>query len=207
MSGHLITLEGGEGAGKSTQARRLAVWLRERDLTVLETREPGGTSAGDAIRGLLMDPDRPLTALAEAYLFAAARADQIERLIKPALERGDWVVCDRFLDSSLAYQGGAGGMGIEEVRALNRAAVGGIVPDLTLLLRADSETGRARMEARDGNRSDRFGARDAAYHRAVSDAFDRLAATEPDRIVPIDAGGPIETVAALIADAVEDRLL
>lgn len=207
MSGRFITLEGGEGAGKSTQAGLLAAWLRGRGLEVVETREPGGTPWAEAIRALVMDSDRPLSVLAEAHLFAAARANHVECVIRPALSRGDWVVCDRFLDSSLAYQGGAGGLGIDEVRLLNRRAVDETVPDLTLLLRADGRTGRARMRARDGARTDRFGERDAAYHQAVADAFDALAAAEPERIVPVDAEGSIEEVAARIADAVEGRLL
>ncbi|MFN2258607.1 MAG: dTMP kinase, partial [Parasphingopyxis sp.] len=176
-------------------------------LDVIETREPGGTPGADAIRALLMELGRPLTALAEAYLFAAARADHVERLIRPALEGGAWVVCDRFLDSSLAYQGGAGGLGIEEVRALNRRALGDLAPDITLLLRTDGETGRARMQARDGAAADRFGARDAAYHQAVAEAFDALADAEPYRIVPVDANGSIEAVASRIAATVEERLL
>lgn len=207
MSGRFITFEGGEGAGKSTQAERLAEWLRQRGIAVVETREPGGTPAADALRDLVMDPQRPLTPLAEAYLFAAARADHVARLIAPALARGEWVVCDRFLDSSLAYQGAAGGLGIDTVRELNRAAVGDLRPDLTLLLRAPADIGRERMRARDGDRADRFGARDAAYHEAVAAAFDLLSGEEPERFRSIDAAGTVEQVAERIADAVHERLL
>lgn len=207
MSGRFITLEGGEGAGKSTQAALLASWLRQQGKTVVETREPGGTPGADAIRDLLLANDVPLTATAEAHLFAAARADHVERLIAPALARGDWVVCDRFVDSSLAYQGAAGELGPEKVRAINETAIGACVPDLTLLLRTDASLGAARAAARDGAASDRFSARESAFHEAVAQAFDEFAQAEPGRFAIIDAGGDIDGVAGTIRETVKARLL
>lgn len=207
MTGRFITLEGGEGAGKSTQARLLAQWLRKQGHDVIETREPGGTAGADAIRSLLMSKDVALTPLAEAYLFAAARADHVENRIKPAIENGQWVVCDRFIDSSLAYQGGAGGLGIDEVRALNEKAIGRYWPDLTILLRSDVEIGAGRAAERDGEAADRFSARDAAFHGAVGAAFDQLAEAEPDRFAIVDANRDIEAVSAAIQDVVEEWFL
>jgi dTMP kinase len=138
VRGRFITLEGGEGAGKSTQLKRLASELRERGHDVIETREPGGSPGAEAIRELLLNgPEDRWTAETEALLFAAARADHVARTIRPALERGAWVLCDRFLDSSLAYQGGAGGVGGEAVRALHAVGSAGLLPDRTLLLQID----------------------------------------------------------------------
>lgn len=206
MSGRFITLEGGEGAGKSTQAALLASWLREQGKAVVETREPGGTPGADAIRDLLLANDVPLTATAEAHLFAAARADHVERLIAPALARGDWVICDRFVDSSLAYQGVAGELGPEKVCAINETAIGACMPDLTLLLRAGAALGAARASARDGAARDRFSARESAFHEAVAQAFDRFAQSEPGRFAIIDASGDIDSVAGAIRDTVKARL-
>lgn len=205
MSGHFITLEGGEGAGKSTQAKLLTSWLRVQGYDVVQTREPGGTAAADAIRGLLMAKDVPLTPTAEAYLFAAARADHVERLILPALASDRWVVCDRFLDSSLAYQGEGGGLGMEQVHAINAHAVDGLHPDLTLLLRTEPELGMQRANERDGSK-DRFGARDLAFHKAVAEGFGKLAEAEPERFAIIDASDDIETVATVIQEIIQERL-
>ncbi|NNC73650.1 MAG: dTMP kinase [Sphingomonadaceae bacterium] len=206
MSGRFITLEGGEGAGKSTQAKLLAHWLRDQGHDAIETREPGGTPGADAIRALLLSKDVALTPLAEAYLFAAARADHVEQCIAPAIAAGKWVICDRFVDSSLAYQGAAGGLGMAEVRTLNENAVGQCWPDLTLLLRTGVGIGAERATARDGEAADRFSARDTEFHEAVANAFDDLAAAEPDRFAVIDAGADIDTVAAAIRSAIQDRL-
>ena len=206
MSGRLIAFEGGEGAGKSTQAALLAEWLRTQGREVVETREPGGTPAGDAIRALLLSRDVPLTPLAEAYLFAAARAEHVERVIRPALEAGNWVVCDRFVASSLAYQGAAGGLGVELVEQINAAALDGLRPDLTVYLRTGPATGAARAAERDGDSGDRFGERGEAFHIAVAEAFDRLSGEDPERFAVIDASGDIETVAAAVREAVGKRL-
>ncbi len=205
MSGHFITLEGGEGAGKSTQAKLLTSWLRAQGYDTVETREPGGTAGADAIRGLLMAKDVPLTPTAEAYLFAAARADHVERLILPALATDQWVVCDRFLDSSLAYQGEGGSLGMEQVRAINAYAVDALHPDLTLLLGTEPELGMQRATERDGSK-DRFGARDLAFHKAVAQGFGKLAEAEPERFAIIDASGDIETVARVIQAVIQERL-
>ncbi len=207
MRGKFITLEGGEGAGKSTQARLLASWLHDKDIATVETREPGGTAGADAIRALLLDDDTPLTATAEAHLFAAARADHVERLIRPALADGKWVICDRFIDSTLAYQGAGGDLGVDTVRQINATAVGDTWPDLTLLLRMDGNAGTMRAIARDGSESDRFTARDASFHATVASAFDRFAQNEPDRFAIIDGGQSIEQVARAIRGVVEERLL
>ena len=160
--GCFISLEGGEGVGKSTQSRALAAALRGRGLQVIETREPGGSPGAEAIRTLLLEggADR-WGPRAEALLFAAARADHVDKTILPALEAGKWVVCDRFLDSSLAYQGGADGLGAEAIRALHAVGSAGLLPDRTLLLTLPEDVAMAREAARDAGRPDRFGARDA----------------------------------------------
>lgn len=205
MAGRFITLEGGEGVGKSTQVRALAEALRARGLDVLETREPGGSPGAEAIRGLLLHEQR-WTPEAEALLFAAARADHVARTIRPALEAGRWVICDRFIDSSIAYQGGAGGLGFEPVRALHAFGSHGFLPDRTLLLRLDEDEAARRAGARDTQGADLIGGRDAAYHRAVATAFDRLAREEPDRYRVVDAGGDPVEVSARLLDALADLL-
>ncbi|MFN3389209.1 MAG: dTMP kinase [Allosphingosinicella sp.] len=205
--GRFITLEGGEGAGKSTQLRRLAAALRDRGREVVETREPGGSPGAEAIRRLLLEGagDR-WTMEAEALLFAAARADHVARTIRPALERGAFVLCDRFVDSSIAYQGGAGGLGFDAVRALHAFGSHGFLPDRTLLLELPPETVAARLSARDAAGSDRIGGRDGAFHREVAAAFAALAEAEPGRFRRIDASGSAEAVTARLLAAVEDLL-
>lgn len=207
MKGRFITLEGGEGAGKSTQLRLLADAIRARGHDVVETREPGGSPGAEAIRALLLEgADDRWSPEGEALLFAAARSDHIRRTIKPALERGAWVLCDRFLDSSLAYQGGAGGVGAETIRTLHDIGSGGFLPDRTLLLTIDPEIATARARGRDVDGADRIGARDAAYHAQVAAAFAAIAEREPDRFRLIDADGPAETVTAKLMAAVKDLL-
>ncbi len=203
--GRFISLEGGEGVGKSTQLRALAATLRERGLEVVETREPGGSAGAEAIRTLLLggEEDR-WSARAEALLFAAARTDHMEKTIRPAIDRGAWVICDRFLDSSLAYQGGAGGLGIDEVRQINLFGIGASLPDHTLLLLLPEGSERAR--ARDAGESDRIGGRPYAYHEAVDAAFRRIAAEEPGRVRLVDASGAVDVVTARLRAAIEDLL-
>jgi len=185
--GRFIAFEGGEGAGKSTQARLLAEALRGRGLDVVLTREPGGTEGAEAIRRLLLDTaGSGWNPAAEALLFAAARSDHVDRLIRPALERGAWVVCDRFVDSTRAYQGGGGGLSDDDILELHRIGSGGLLPDLTILLEASGEEIAARLQRRDGGESDRIGGREAAFHARVGDAFRRLAAAEPARFAVID---------------------
>lgn len=203
--GRFISLEGGEGVGKSTQARALATTLQARGLDVLLTREPGGSDGAEAIRELLLSgADDRFGAEAEALLFAAARADHVRKTIRPALEAGKWVISDRFLDSSLAYQGSAGGLGIEAVRSANAFALGGSLPDRTLVLLASE--GSARARARDGEGSDRIGGRSDDYHRKVETAFRRIAAEEPERVKLVDASGTAEDVTARLLAAIADLI-
>ena len=205
MRGRFISLEGGEGAGKSTQLRRLAEVLRGRGLDVIETREPGGSPGAEAIRALLLQGEEDRwTPEAEALLFAAARADHVAKTIRPAVERGAWVLSDRFLDSSLAYQGGAGGLGIDRVRAVHDFGSRGFLPDRTLLLTLPDAAERARQ--RDTEGADRIGGRDAAYHARVAAAFEQLAAAEPERFREIDASGSPEQVTSRLLAAIEDLL-
>lgn len=207
MRGRFITLEGGEGAGKSTQVKRLSAELRQRGFEVVETREPGGSPGAETIRQLLLQGDEDKwTAGAEALLFAAARADHVAKTIKPALARGAWVLCDRFLDSSLAYQGGAGGLGVEAIRALHKVGSEGFMPDRTLLLRLPSDEAASRARNRDGDSSDRIGGRDATYHQKVTAAFDELAKEDPDRFRTIDADADPAEVTSRLLKALEDLL-
>jgi dTMP kinase len=203
--GLFISLEGGEGVGKSTQVKALAETLRARGLDVTVTREPGGSEGAERIRELLLSgSDDRWGPHAEALLFAAARADHVARTIRPALDRGQWVLADRFVDSSLAYQGGAGGLGIEAVRAINAFGIGEWFPDRTLVLMYEEGTERAR--ARDSNLSDRIGGRPDDYHHKVSAAFHLIAAEEPERVMLIDASGTAEEVTHRLVDALEDLI-
>jgi dTMP kinase len=205
--GRFISLEGGEGAGKSTQLHRLAEALRARGLEIVETREPGGSEGAEMIRRLLLEgPEERWSAEAEALLFAAARADHVARNIRPAVERGAWVLSDRFIDSSLAYQGGALGLGIEAVRALHRFGSGDFLPDRTLLFELPAEAVAERLGIRDVGGADRIGARDPAFHEKVAAAFGALAAEEPDRFRRVDASGAEAEVTARALVAIEDLL-
>ncbi len=202
--GKFITLEGGEGVGKSTQLKALAEALEKIGIDVLVTREPGGSPRAERIRELLLGGGEDWGARAEALLFAAARADHVETLIAPALASGRWVLCDRFVDSSLAYQGGAGGLGIEAVRAINAFAIAEAFPDRSLVLVLDE--GGARAKARDEGGSDRIGGRPDDYHRKVDAAFRILAAEEPERVRTVDASGSREEVTQRLLDAIQDLL-
>ncbi len=193
--GRFIAFEGGEGSGKSTQAALLAEALRAEGHEVVSTREPGGTSGAEAIRQLLLDPPgagwRPR---AEALLFAAARSDHVESLIEPALANGKWVVCDRYVDSSRAYQGTAGKLGDEDIRRLHQFGSLDLLPDLTLLMLAPAAEVATRVLARDGDRQDAIGGRGARYHDAVAAAFQTLADTEPNRFRVVDGSATVEEV-------------
>jgi len=205
-SGRFISLEGGEGVGKSTQVQALAEALRQRGLDVIVTREPGGSDGAEKIRELLLSgPEDRWSPEAEALLFAAARADHVSRTIAPALAAGKWVLSDRFVDSSLAYQGGAGGLGIEAVRAINAFGISEAFPDLTLVLSVDEGADRART--RDAGGSDRIGGRADDYHRKVEAAFHIIAAEEPDRVRLIDASGSPEQVTERLLEAIGKLLL
>jgi dTMP kinase len=205
--GRFITLEGGEGVGKSTQLKALAEALRARGVDVLTTREPGGSVGAEAIRGLLLqgEVDR-WTPETEALLFAAARSDHVARTIRPALEAGKWVLCDRFVDSSLAYQGGAGGVGAEAIMALHRVGSHGLLPDRTLLLEMPVDDAYSRTVDRDGHALDRFGRKTGAYHDGVVGTFRSLAAQYPDRYRTIGAEGTVEEVTNRLLAALEDLL-
>jgi dTMP kinase len=207
VAGKFITLEGGEGVGKSTQLLALAEALRARGLSVVTTREPGGSAGAEAIRALLMtgSEDR-WSARAEALLFAAARADHVEKTIRPALARGDWVICDRFIDSTRAYQGGAGGLSDAEIMALHSIGSEGLLPDRTLVLTLPEGDAGARANARDDGKPDRFGAKNAAYHRRVVDAFVAMTSDEPERFRLVSAEGDAEAVTARLMAALDDFL-
>lgn len=201
--GRFIALEGGEGTGKSTQARLLGETLAARGLEVVLTREPGGTPGAEAIRQLLLDPPgEGWGPRAEALLFAAARSDHVEKLICPALARGAWVVCDRFVDSSRAYQGGAGGVGDEAVRALHAVGSDGLRPELTVLIDVEPALVAERLAQRDGDNKDAIGGRGDAYHTAVGAAFRRFAEEDPQGFAVVDGAGSIEEVHARILAAV-----
>ena len=190
----LITVEGIDGAGKSTLVAGLAGALSRHDPVVL--REPGGVELAERLRALVKDPALTVGARAEALVYAAARAQLVEQELRPLLEAGRIVLLDRFVDSSLAYQGAGRGLGVEEVRRLNAFATGGLAPDRTLLLRLDPAVGRERIAGREADRLEQAG---EAFFAAVARAYDELAAAEPERIAVIDADQPPERV---LADAV-----
>ncbi len=199
MAGRFITLEGGEGSGKSTQARLLAERLRRQGLQVILTREPGGTPGAEAVRALLVtgETDR-WSPWAEACLVNAARADHVERVIRPALARGEWVICDRFVDSTRAYQGAGKGLDDAALCALHAQVTGDLWPDLTLALTLRPEQGLARAGAR-GATEARFEGHDVAFHARVAAFFAALPAREPRRCHAIAADGAVEAIAADIA--------
>ena len=209
--GRLIAFEGVEGSGKSTQLELLRRVLEGRGgpgdrpggppvgqgREVVVTREPGGTPAGERVRSVLLDPEVELHPRAEALLFAAARAELVEAVIRPALERGAVVLCDRYLDSSLAYQGAARGLGQGPVEEVNRFATGGLLPDLVVLLDLDPASGLRRR----GGQLDRIEAQDLGFHQRVRQAFCDLAAADPERFAVVDATAPVPEVAARVQAA------
>ena len=205
--GKFITFEGGEGTGKSTQARMLAERLKSVGIETVLTREPGGTPGAEQIRALLLDnTGEGWNLRAEALLFAAARSDHVERLIEPSLASGKWVICDRFVDSSRAYQGGGGGMddaGILQLHAIGSAS---LLPDLTLLMEVSPEEAVRRLEVRDGGETDRIGGRGSDYHARVAGAFALLAKNEADRFATIDGNADVGYTHELIMAAIETRL-
>lgn len=206
MRGRFLTLEGGEGAGKSTQARRLAEALEARGVPVVLTREPGGTEGAEAIRELLMQGAvNRWSAHAEALLFAAARADHVEKLIRPSIESGSWVVSDRYIDSTRAYQG-AQDIDDAAILALHGFGSKGLLPDRTFILDLPVGAGAERALARDGGAHDRFGKRGPDFHAAVGAQFRRIAAAEPERVRLIDATRDKDDVTASLLDALADLL-
>ncbi|MEX6725792.1 dTMP kinase [Parapedomonas caeni] len=206
MTGRFITLEGGEGTGKSTQVARLAERLRSTGREVIVTREPGGTPGAEAIRALLVqgEVDR-WDALSETLLLNAARHDHVERVIRPALARGAWVVCDRYVDSTLVYQGIAKGLDVELLVRLHEQATGPLWPDLTLVLDVPAAIGLARAASRRGDET-RFEAHDAAFHERLRAGFLDLAARYAGRCAVIDAIVDVDAVSAAIWQAVAGRL-
>ena len=206
MNGLFVTFEGGEGSGKSTQLARLAERLRDRGLDPLVTREPGGTPVAEAIRGVLLDHALGPGALTEALLMVAARADLVAKVIRPALASGRIVLCDRYTDSTLAYQGGGRGLDVAMLRELNREATGGLTPELTLLFDVAPEVGLRRREAAGGapNRLDR---EPAPFHARVREQYLTLAAAEPARFRVLDASVSAEKLEALAWEAFSERLV
>lgn len=203
MSGRFVTFEGGEGAGKTTQLARLAEWLKSRGLAVVTTREPGGTEGAEAIRRLLVEgaADR-WDALSELLLVAAARRDHLVRVIEPALARGAWVLCDRYVDSTRVYQGLAGGLGLERVDRLHRDILVARRPDLTLVLDVPVQEGMRRRAA--AGAVSRFEQKGEAYHDRIREGFLELAQQEPGRVRVVDAAqAPDDVTAAVIAIVAE----
>ena len=205
MRGRLITIEGLDGAGKTTLARGIVDALAERGVEARLLREPGGVAAAERIRTLVKDPGLRVGARAEALLYAAARAQLVEEALVPLLDAGAWVLLDRFVDSSLAYQGAGRALGIEAVRAINAFATGDIAADRTLLLRIDPALGRSRQDGR-GEAPDRLEQEADAFFAAIAAAYDELAAAEPQRIRTLDASADAPAVLAAALAALEDLL-
>jgi dTMP kinase len=203
--GRLITIEGVDGAGKTTLAKGLLEALGGSGVQVQLLREPGGVQTSEAVRALVKDARLTVGARAEALLYAAARAQLVEEALNPALEAGEWVLLDRFVDSSLAYQGGGRGLGIEQVRELNLFATGGLEPDRTLLLTLDPASAQARADAR-GEAPDRLELAGAEFFKRIADAYAQLAAAEPRRIRVLDATLAPERVVAQAMAALADLL-
>ena len=205
VSGRFITLEGGEGVGKSTQIRALAAALQVRGIETIATREPGGSSGAEAIRTLLMEgSDDRWDARSEALLFAAARADHVARTIRPALELGQWVLCDRFVDSSRAYQGGGGGITDADILSLHGFGSQGLLPDRTFLLTVSPIEAARRLTERGG--SDRMGSKPADYQARLAARFVEMATTEPERWRIVDADADAADVTATIMAELDEWL-
>lgn len=208
MRGRFITFEGGEGAGKSTQVARLAAWLRASGMDLVHTREPGGSAGAEQIRNLVLNGSAerwsPMT---ETLLMYAARADHLERTIRPALEAGRWVLCDRFADSSRAYQGAGGGVAQNFIEQLDATVVGRDQPDLTLIFDLPVEIGLARALGRGGGSEVRFESKGEAFHQRLREGFSAIAAANPDRCRVIDAGGDADAVFARVLEAIQPLLV
>lgn len=201
--GKLITLEGPEGAGKSTQCVALVRWLREAGYDVVVTREPGGTELGRRIRRILLETELDIAFRAEILLYAADRAQHVEKLIAPALKKGQVVICDRYFDSTMAYQGYGRGLGIELVEQVNNLSVGKVIPDLTLLFDLPVEQGMARKNASDLDRMEKEA---LEFHRRVREGYLRIAQREPNRVKVIDATKDVDTVTLKTIEAVRALL-
>jgi dTMP kinase len=208
MRGHFITFEGGEGSGKSTHAATLAQRLKSLGLKVVLTREPGGSTGAEIIRHILLSGvAKPLGAETEAILFAAARDDHVRNTILPALQAGQWVICDRFIDSTRVYQGTLGKVDPRLIRSLERVTVGAARPDLTFILDVPATVGLARATSRRGKgKADRFESEGLQFHEALRNAYRDLAAKEPKRCIVIDGRAPREVVSERIWNTVKQRL-
>jgi dTMP kinase len=205
--GRFISFEGGEGSGKSTQAKRLAERLKLRGHETILTREPGGSPGAEAIRHLLLNGiAKPLGPEAETFMFAAARDDHVATVIRPALDRGAWVVCDRFIDSTRVYQGSLGNVDQRLIRALERLVVGETMPDITFVIDVPPEVGLSRAEGR-GKGADRFEAEHIEYHRLLREAYREIAEREPERCVLVDGTASIDAMAVRIWMLVSERFL
>lgn len=205
MPGLFITLEGGDGSGKSTQAELLETWLTDASHTVVRTREPGGTATGDALREIVLHSEGHIAPRAEALIFAASRAQHVAEKVRPALERGEVVIMDRYLDSSVAYQGVARGLGADAVRDISLWATENLLPDLTIVLDVDADTGRGRLNA-SRTRYDRLEAEERDFHERVRAAYLALADAEPQRFIVLDASLPVDELAAAIRTRVATLL-
>jgi dTMP kinase len=205
VTGLFITFEGGDGVGKTTQAALLQEWLEQQGRTVVRTREPGGTEVGVLIRDIVLHHRGEVSPRAEALLYAADRAHHVASLVRPALERGDVVIQDRYFDSSVAYQGAGRVLDADEVRGLSLWATGGLLPDATILLDLDHAAARARLDA-DDKPFDRLEAEEAAFHDRVRGAFLALAAAEPERFFVIDASADPAEISRAIREFVATRL-
>lgn len=204
-TGKFISIEGGEGVGKSTQIAALADIIRQRGHDVIITREPGGTEGGEAIRELLLQrKETKLDPRSEALLFAAARANHVAQLIRPALDKGIWVITDRFIDSSRAYQGGGSGISDADILSLHHFGSLGLLPDRTLILQMPEEMANARASQRDNGQHDRISERGPAYHANVAEAFRKFAQEEPGRVRCVDAQGSREEVTDRLVREMED---
>jgi dTMP kinase len=206
--GRFLSIEGGEGVGKSTQIVALAEAIRKQGHEVILTREPGGTEGAEVIRQLLLGgSEARWEGRTEALLFAAARSDHVERLIRPAIEQGKWVICDRFLDSSRAYQGGGSGLFDEDIMTLHRIGSKGYLPDRTFVLELPGDEAARRAAVRDDNIHDRIGGRNADFHTNVAAAFRRFAVEDPVRVRLIDANGKAAEVTQRLLVAIADLLV
>jgi len=205
VAGLFITLEGGDGSGKTTQAALLEAWLLEEGRSVVRTREPGGTDLGLELREIVLHRRGHIAPRAEALLYAADRAHHVATLVRPALERGDVVVQDRYVDSSVAYQGAGRVLGGDEVRELSQWAVQGLAPDLTVLLDLDAEAARSRLDAA-RTTYDRLESEASEFHGRVRTAFLAIAHAEPERFLVVDATLPVDVIAASVRSRVEALL-
>lgn len=208
QQGFFITLEGGDGSGKTTVLGRVAAYLQNRSIPYVITREPGGIEIAEKIRSIILDPAHTaMDARTEALLYAASRSQHLAEVVEPALERGMTVLCDRFVDSSLVYQGYARGLGMEEVWSINQFAIGNRMPDLTFYLDIDPEVGLARIAANQNREVNRLDMESLAFHRKVREGYRKVVDANPQRIVVLDAARPLHIVEQELIRTLEERVL